>query len=126
MAVSRAESGSGPRALFPQGPSLEEKDFSTKEFIVRDFVDELAESAIPVNRRSAPATQPAFDPKPLIRTFESMSPFLVTEFPRILTDTLPVIQMHYRSWARSRRSWKRRSLGCRATCAEQKHSTIVP
>ncbi|KAG6363225.1 hypothetical protein INS49_008321 [Diaporthe citri] len=71
MAVNRAESGSGPRALFPQGPSLEEKDFSTKEFIVRDFVDELAESAIPVNRRSAPATQPAFDPKPLIRTFEN-------------------------------------------------------
>ncbi|KAI3397891.1 hypothetical protein diail_10292 [Diaporthe ilicicola] len=71
MAVNRAESGSGPRALFPQGPSLEEKDFSTKEFIVRDFVDELAESAIPVNRRSTPAAQPAFDPKPLIRTFEN-------------------------------------------------------
>lgn len=87
MAVNRAESGSGPRALFPQGPSLEEKDFSTKEFIVRDFVDELAESAIPVNRRSAPATQPAFDPKPLIRTFESTSPLLVFKYPRTLTDT---------------------------------------
>lgn len=126
MAVNRAESGSGPRALFPQGPSLEEKDFSTKEFIVRDFVDELAESAIPVNRRSAPATQPAFDPKPLIRTFESASPFLFSKSPSSLTDTLRVIQMHYRSWVRSRRSWKRRNLGYRATCAEQKCSTIVP
>lgn len=64
----RVESGS--KALFPQGPSFTEADFSTKDFIVRDFVDELAESAIPVNRRSGPV-QPAFDPKPLIRTFES-------------------------------------------------------
>lgn len=126
MAVNRAESGSGPRALFPQGPSLEEKDFSTKEFIVRDFVDELAESAIPVNRRSAPATQPAFDPKPLIRTFESTSPFWISAYLLALTDTMRVIQMHYRSWGRSRRSWKRRNLGCRTTCAGQKCNTIVP
>lgn len=91
MAVNRAESGSGPRALFPQGPSLEEKDFSTKEFIVRDFVDELAESAIPVNRRSVPATQQAFDPKPLIRTFESTSPFLVSKSPMILADACCVV-----------------------------------
>lgn len=61
----------GSRALFPQGPSFSEQDFSTKDFIVRDFIDELAESAIPANRRSAPATQQAFDPKPLIRTFEN-------------------------------------------------------
>lgn len=126
MAVNRAESGSGPRALFPQGPSLEEKDFSTKEFIVRDFVDELAESAIPVNRRSAPATQPAFDPKPLIRTFESASPFVVSMYPLALTDTMRVVQMHYRSWGHSQRSWKRRNLGCRTTFVGQKCNTIVP
>lgn len=60
----------GSRALFPQGPSFSEQDFSTKDFITRDFVDELAESAVPVNRRSVPAAQAAFDPKPLIRTFE--------------------------------------------------------
>lgn len=62
--------GSG-RALFPKGPSFTLEKFSNKDFIVRDFVDDLADSAVPVNRRSGPAHQ-AFDPKPLIRTFESM------------------------------------------------------
>ncbi|EMR64708.1 hypothetical protein MGN70_005324 [Eutypa lata] len=62
--------GSGSRALFPKGPSFTLEDFSSKDFIVRDFVDSLAENAVPTNRRSAPAQQ-AFDPKPLIRTFES-------------------------------------------------------
>lgn len=60
----------GSRALFPKGPSFTLDDFSGKDFIVRDFVDSLAETAVPVNRRSGPAHQ-AFDPKPLIRTFES-------------------------------------------------------
>lgn len=45
-------------------------NFSNKDFIVRDFVDSLAESAVPINRRSGPAPA-AFDPKPLIRAFES-------------------------------------------------------
>jgi hypothetical protein len=61
---------SGPRTLFPQGPEFTLENFSNNDFIVRDFVDSLAESAVPINRRSGPA-QPAFDPKPLIRTFES-------------------------------------------------------
>ena len=61
---------SGSRALFPTGPSFTLEDFSSKDFIVRDFVDSLAESAVPANRRSGPSQQ-AFDPKPLIRTFES-------------------------------------------------------
>jgi len=64
--------GSGSRALFPRGPSFTLEDFSNKDFIVRDFVDSLAEGAVPINRRSGPATHQAFDPKPLIRTFESM------------------------------------------------------
>lgn len=64
--------GSGSRALFPRGPSFTLEDFSNKDFIVRDFVDSLAEGAVPINRRSGPAAQQAFDPKPLIRTFESM------------------------------------------------------
>lgn len=64
---------SGSRALFPKGPSFTLEDFSNKDFIVRDFVDSLAESAVPTNRRSGPA-QTAFDPKPLIRSFESMAP----------------------------------------------------
>lgn len=69
--ADRAESMMGSRALFPQGPSFSEEDFSTRDFITRDFIDDLAEAAVPLNRRSGPAAQPAFDPKPLIRTFES-------------------------------------------------------
>ena len=61
---------SGPRTLFPQGPEFTLENFSNNDFIVRDFVDSLADSAVPINRRSGPS-QPAFDPKPLIRTFES-------------------------------------------------------
>jgi hypothetical protein len=68
-------SGSGtPKALFPRGPSFTLENFSNKDFIVRDFIEELSESAVPVNRRSGPS-QAAFDPKPLIRHFESMSPY---------------------------------------------------
>lgn len=63
-------SSSVPKALFPKGPSFTLDNFSNKDFIVRDFVDSLAESAVPINRRSGPS-QTAFDPKPLIRTFES-------------------------------------------------------
>ncbi|OAQ81565.1 hypothetical protein PCL_02813 [Purpureocillium lilacinum] len=63
-------SSSGPKSLFPKAPSFTLDNFSSKDFIVRDFVDSLAESAVPVNRRSGPG-QVAFDPKPLIRTFEN-------------------------------------------------------
>ncbi|KAK0703786.1 exocyst complex component Sec10-like protein [Lasiosphaeria miniovina] len=58
------------RALFPKGPSFTLEDFSNKDFIVRDFVDSLAETAVPASRRSGPAFS-AFDPKPLIRSFEN-------------------------------------------------------
>ncbi|KAJ1331555.1 exocyst complex component 5 [Microdochium nivale] len=61
---------SGSRALYPKGPSFTLEDFSSKDFIVRDFVDSLAETISPTNRRSGPA-QSAFDPKPLIRSFEN-------------------------------------------------------
>ncbi|KAL2154177.1 hypothetical protein VTH82DRAFT_2853 [Thermothelomyces myriococcoides] len=65
---------SASRPLFPQGPSFTLDDFSSKDFIVSDFVDSLTEAALPASRRSGPA-QHAFDPKPLIRAFESMPPF---------------------------------------------------
>ncbi|KAK4250832.1 exocyst complex component Sec10-like protein [Corynascus novoguineensis] len=61
---------SASRPLFPQGPSFTLDDFSNKDFIVGDFVDSLAEAALPVSRRSGPAHH-AFDPKPLIRGFEN-------------------------------------------------------
>ncbi|CAG9939259.1 unnamed protein product [Clonostachys rosea f. rosea IK726] len=65
-------SASGPKTLFPKGPSFTLENFSNKDFIVRDFVDSLAETVAPSNRRSNPTPQSTtFDPKPLIRTFES-------------------------------------------------------
>jgi hypothetical protein len=69
--LSSGGGGSG-RSIFPKGPSFTLDNFSNKDFIVRDFIEDLAESAVPVNRRSGPAQQ-AFDAKPLIRTFEGMS-----------------------------------------------------
>lgn len=70
-AESNSAGSASGRALFPRGPSFTLENFSNKDFIVRDFIEELSESAVPANRRSGPANQ-AFDPKPLIRTFESM------------------------------------------------------
>ncbi|KAB5536554.1 exocyst complex component Sec10-like protein [Coniochaeta sp. 2T2.1] len=76
--VSSGGSGSrGSRALFAKGPRFTLNDFSSNDFIVRDFVDSLAETALPANRRSQPAQQ-AFDPKPLIRTFENALSQLAT------------------------------------------------
>nr|OQO26898.1 hypothetical protein B0A51_08351 [Rachicladosporium sp. CCFEE 5018] len=45
--------------------------FSSKDFIVKDFVETLSDSAAPARRSTQAATSgQAFDPKPLIRTFE--------------------------------------------------------
>lgn len=69
--MSTLNNGTGStRSIFPQGPSFTLENFSSKDFIVRDFIEDLSGSAIPVNRRSGPVQQP-FDSKPLIRTFES-------------------------------------------------------
>jgi hypothetical protein len=75
MASLNSGGGSG-KSIFPTGPSFTLENFSNKDFIVRDFVEGLADSAVPINRRSGPGHQ-AFDPKPLIRTFESMHPVFV-------------------------------------------------
>ncbi|GLA07720.1 exocyst complex component 5 [Aspergillus niger] len=60
------------RSVFPTGPSFTLEDFSSRDFIVKEFIEALSDSAIS-NRRSTitPTTgnQP-FDPKPLIRTLE--------------------------------------------------------
>lgn len=39
--------------------------------MVKDFVEALSDSATPPNRRSGASNQAAFDPKPLIRSFEN-------------------------------------------------------
>ncbi|CAG8984189.1 hypothetical protein HYALB_00004172 [Hymenoscyphus albidus] len=77
MASQAPVGGGSGRSIFPKGPSFTLENFSNKDFIVRDFVEDLAESAVPVNRRSGPGQQP-FDPKPLIRTFESALAQLAT------------------------------------------------
>ncbi|CEJ61715.1 Putative Exocyst subunit-Sec10p [Penicillium brasilianum] len=60
------------RSVFPKGPSFTLEDFSSRDFIVKEFIEALSDTAIS-HRRSAAGTgapnQP-FDPKPLIRTFE--------------------------------------------------------
>ncbi|KUJ08481.1 exocyst complex component Sec10 [Mollisia scopiformis] len=77
MSSLNSGGGGSGRSIFPKGPSFTLENFSNKDFIVRDFVEDLAESAVPVNRRSGPAHQ-AFDPKPLIRTFENALSQLAT------------------------------------------------
>ena len=67
VSIPSAPSG---RSIFPQAPSFTLETFSNRDFIVKDFIEALSESAVPPNRRSGASGQAAFDPKPLIRTFE--------------------------------------------------------
>ncbi|KAL4802634.1 exocyst complex component Sec10-like protein [Aspergillus unguis] len=65
-------SNAASRSVFPKGPSFTLDDFSSRDYIVKEFIEALSDSATS-NRRStlgpASGNQP-FDPKPLIRTFE--------------------------------------------------------
>ncbi|KAL6234294.1 hypothetical protein BDW75DRAFT_168912 [Aspergillus navahoensis] len=67
-----SQSNAASRSVFPKGPSFSLEDFSSRDYIVKEFIEALSDSAIS-NRRStlgpASGNQP-FDPKPLIRTFE--------------------------------------------------------
>ncbi|EEA22299.1 Exocyst complex component 5 [Talaromyces marneffei ATCC 18224] len=72
---SRSLSHQQSRTLYPRGPSFTLEYFSGRDYIVKDFIESLSDTAI-ASRRSAgtaaatsTANQP-FDPKPLIRTFE--------------------------------------------------------
>jgi exocyst complex component 5 len=60
------------RTIFPKGPVFTLDNFSSKDFIVKDFIESLTESAQTGSRRSNQGTAPnaQFDPKPLIRSFE--------------------------------------------------------
>ncbi|KAL6243465.1 Exocyst complex component 5 [Rhinocladiella similis] len=60
------------RSIFPRGPEFNLDDFSNRDFIAKDFIESLTESTHASNRRSQGDTT-AFDPKPLIRTFEQAS-----------------------------------------------------
>ncbi|PGG97049.1 hypothetical protein AJ79_09363 [Helicocarpus griseus UAMH5409] len=60
------------RSIFNKGPTFTLETFSNRDFIVKDFIESLSDTAIPSAQRRSGAhgsSQP-FDPKPLIRTFE--------------------------------------------------------
>jgi len=65
-----ASTYSQARSVFPQAPIFTLDTFSNRDFIVKDFIEELSDNAVPPNRRSGPSQSNAFDPKPLIRSFE--------------------------------------------------------
>lgn len=54
-----------------RGPQFTLDKFSSKDFIVKDFIEDLSHAAVPASRKSGSTSgQQTFDPKPLIRTFE--------------------------------------------------------
>ncbi|EEH43749.1 exocyst subunit SEC10 [Paracoccidioides brasiliensis Pb18] len=69
---SQSAHSTATRSIFNKGPAFTLETFSSRDFIVKDFVESLSDTAIlPSQRRSGGSggSQP-FDPKPLIRTFE--------------------------------------------------------
>lgn len=58
------------RTVFPKGPSFSLEDFSSRDFIVKEFIEALSDTAISGRRSGVPTPNQPFDPKPLIRTFE--------------------------------------------------------
>lgn len=59
------------RSVFPKGPNFALEDFSNRDFIVKEFIEGLSDSATSNRRSTGTASgNQAFDPKPFIRTFE--------------------------------------------------------
>jgi len=67
------EHGQGLRSLYGKGPAFTLDNFSSKDFIVKDFIESLTDAAQPSSRRSQGPAPSAFDSKPLIRAFEQAS-----------------------------------------------------
>ena len=69
---SHPSGGYSSRSVFPQAPSFTLETFSNRDFIVKDFVEALSDNAVAPGRKSGPTGTHtnAFDPKPLIRSFE--------------------------------------------------------
>ncbi|KAL1960700.1 hypothetical protein VTO42DRAFT_6530 [Malbranchea cinnamomea] len=66
------------RSIFNQGPEFTLDTFASREFIVKDFIESLSDSATAsAKRRSGAVGNQPFDPKPLIRTFEAAQRRLV-------------------------------------------------
>ncbi|KAK6340654.1 Exocyst complex component 5 [Orbilia brochopaga] len=64
-----AAANDGVQGLYPSLPAFDLSNFSSKEFIVKDFIENLSQS-VRTLRRAGPNSN-AFDPKPYIRTFEA-------------------------------------------------------
>ncbi|KAF8475948.1 exocyst complex component Sec10-like protein [Kalaharituber pfeilii] len=60
----------GGRSIFPKVASFNLSTFSSKDFIVKDFIEGLSATTLAAHRKSGIQTT-AFDPKPYIRTFEA-------------------------------------------------------
>lgn len=84
QAAASAARPSARRSIFIQGPDFTLDTFSNREFIVKDFIESLSDSAQPASQRRSggggssgsgggggggAGNQP-FDPKPFIRAFE--------------------------------------------------------
>ncbi|RPA93611.1 exocyst complex component Sec10 [Choiromyces venosus 120613-1] len=66
-----AETSRTSRSIYPKPSAFSLSHFSSADFIVKDFIEDLTDSAIPANRRSGSSFGTStFDPKPYIRTFE--------------------------------------------------------
>lgn len=70
---SNATTEQGGRSLYGKGPAFTLDNFSSKDFIVKDFIESLTDAAQPSSRRSQGPAPSAFDSKPLIRAFEQAS-----------------------------------------------------
>ncbi|KKZ62998.1 hypothetical protein EMCG_02710 [[Emmonsia] crescens] len=69
---SQSARSTATRSIFNKGPTFTLETFSNRDFIVKDFIESLSDTAIPASQRRSggPSGNQPFDPKPLIRTFE--------------------------------------------------------
>lgn len=67
--LSHHTASTAGRSIYPRGPQFSLDTFASKDFIVKDFVEQLSEGVGTSNRYSGSHSE-AFDPKPHIRTFE--------------------------------------------------------
>ncbi|EQL37543.1 hypothetical protein, variant [Blastomyces dermatitidis ATCC 26199] len=69
---SQSARSTATRSIFNKGPTFTLETFSNRDFIVKDFIESLSDTAIPASQRRSggPGGNQPFDPKPLIRTFE--------------------------------------------------------
>lgn len=117
------------RSIFPKGRNFTLDDFSSRDFIVKDFIESLSDSAVFPNRRSAPNTPAtnngapsatgniAFDPKPLIRSFEAAQ--------RRLEDLSGDLELRENELSAATRRAEAQHTGNTETLGRKLHETIL-